>query len=90
MKILRLRAKCVLLLPSNNYDYFHYQRQNEHCSYAYNYEFVAVLYPSMFYNSGLLFFFITATFTEARMLSFQLPGGGQNTPIGFKDALMRF
>jgi hypothetical protein len=44
----------------------------------------------MFYNSGLLFFFITATFTEARMLSFQLPGGGQNTPIGFKDALMQF
>jgi hypothetical protein len=32
------------------HDYFHYQRQNEHRSYAYNYEFVAVLYPSMFYN----------------------------------------
>ncbi len=32
----------------------------------------------------------TATFTEARTLSFQLPGDGQNTPIGFKDALMQF
>src|SRR5258708_4565351 len=39
---------------------------------------------------GLLFFFIRATFTEARMLSFPLPGDGQNTPIGFKDALMQF
>ena len=39
---------------------------------------------------SLLFFFITATFTEARMLSFQLPGDRQNTPIGFKDPLMQF
>src|SRR5260370_3542538 len=39
---------------------------------------------------GLLFFFIPATFTEASMLSFQLPGDGQNTPIGFQDAMMHF
>jgi hypothetical protein len=42
------------------------------------------------YHTGLLFFFITATFTEAIMFSFQLPGDGQNTPFGFKDALMQF
>jgi hypothetical protein len=46
--------------------------------------------PTLYSKPGLLFFFNTATFTEARMLSFQLPGDGQNTPIGFKDALMQF
>ena len=33
---------------------------------------------------------LTAALLRARMLSFQLRGDGQNTPIGFKDALMQF